>query len=92
MPEKQHSEKPTFTLGEIVDLERPARHTDASGAIDYHYDGINFWCGEGQGCPVSPEEELPREGWRHMPACRCQKCREARGPRRPKRPHHKGTH
>jgi len=71
--------EPEYTLTEVVDLERPARHETSAGHVDYIYDGINFWCERvGTPCPAGPGETLPRKGWRHKPDCRCSRCREAR--------------
>ena len=70
---------PKFTLSEIVDLERPARHRDGAGQVDYIYDGITFWCDrEGQKCPFPRSTTMPQEEWRHRPDCDCRGCREAR--------------
>ena len=36
----------SYTLDEILDLERPAYHEAGDKLIDFVYDGINFWCQE----------------------------------------------
>ena len=78
-----------FTLAEVVDLERPAWHVIRSGAVDYIYDGINFWCGKvGNPCPTGGLDSgatLPLEGWRHKEDCKCPPCREARRAKRARR-------
>jgi hypothetical protein len=75
-----------YTLAEVVDLERPAWHVTRSGAVDFIYDGINFWCGRiGNPCRPGVGESLPRSGWRHKDGCRCPRCREARRVKRAQR-------
>jgi hypothetical protein len=69
----------SYTLGEVVDLERPAWHEDDRGETDFVYDGINFWCGRpGVSCDMASTNMLPVVGWRHKDRCRCPSCRAAR--------------
>lgn len=78
--------KHRFTLTQVVDAERPAWHETSSGAVDYTYDGIHFWHGDGGGREmVNGSGQLPREGWRHKADCRCAACRETRKAARAKR-------
>jgi hypothetical protein len=72
----------SYSLDEILDLERPAYHEAGDKLIDFVYDGINFWCQEQDATrAVTPRERMPEAGWRHMLSCSCPRCRRAQSGR-----------
>jgi hypothetical protein len=78
--EEQAMVQVSYTLSEILELERPAYHEAQDKLIDFVYDGIDFWCQRDDATrAVSALEPVPEQGWRHMLSCPCASCRRARG-------------
>jgi hypothetical protein len=63
---------PVRTLSQVLALERPARHRDATCRVDYVYDGVTFWCDrEWRGLRPGAQPDEEKCATSELPPLRC---------------------